>query len=214
MSEPFVVPRVKVCGLSTHEDVACAVAAGCEAIGLVEYPLSSRAVTARRAEELCATLPDRVLSVAVFVDRSPGEVEHFLAASGARAAQLCGGERADQWRSFPVPILRRIAVGTSAEREFDLWRDVASCFVLDHPSAAGGSGRAVDSALAVRLAQLAPCLLAGGLSADNVASSIVAVRPAGVDASSRLESSPGVKDPERVRAFVVAALAALEELAP
>jgi phosphoribosylanthranilate isomerase len=87
------------------------------------------------------------------------------------------------------------------------WRGIAAGFVLDHPSSAGGSGREIDLAIAAELARLAPCLLAGGLDERNVAERVRAVRPAGVDASSRLESAPGHKDPARVTAFIRAARA-------
>jgi phosphoribosylanthranilate isomerase len=109
-------------------------------------------------------------------------------------------------------VLRRIGVTETAERELDAWREVASGFVLDHPSAAGGTGLGVDLARAARLASLAPCLLAGGLDAGNVAERIAAVLPFGVDASSRLELAPGRKDHARVAAFVQRAHNALSEL--
>jgi phosphoribosylanthranilate isomerase len=82
------------------------------------------------------------------------------------------------------------------------WFGVAEGFVLDHPSSAGGSGLLVDQTCARELAATGPCLLAGGLDPETVASAIRATCPLGVDASSRLESSPGQKDPQRVRDFV------------
>ncbi len=212
MPEVTLLPRVKVCGLRRPEDVAAAVEAGAGAIGLVAHEGSPRALDPRAAAALVALLPPAVLPVAVLVDPSPQEAERFARACGARAVQLCGAERAEDWLGFALPILRRLAVGERVEAELARWRAVAWGFVLDHPSRPGGSGQAVDLALAARLAAAAPCLLAGGLDEKSVAAAIARVRPRGVDASSRLESEPGRKDPARVRAFVRAALAAFEEL--
>jgi phosphoribosylanthranilate isomerase len=210
--EAFELPLVKVCGLSTPGDVACAVDAGCDAIGLVAHPASPRAVDAERAASLCALLTAEVTAVAVFVDRSVDDVTTFLRESGAHAAQLCGDERPEEWRDCAFPILRRVGVAAGAERELEAWSGIAAGFVLDHESGAGGTGRTVDWTLAGELARRAPCLLAGGLDASNVVRAVDAVRPRGVDASSRLETLPGRKDPLRVRAFVLAARSAFEEL--
>jgi len=215
MVEPFVLPRIKVCGLRTFADVASVLGSApilLDAVGIVEHPPSPRAVSADVARELTDALPDGVLPVAVFVDRSPDEVLRWAQASGARCVQLCGIEDPQAFRDLGRPILRRLAVDSKAERELDRWRDVAAGYVLDHPAAVGGTGRAVDLDLAAKLARLAPCLLAGGLDSTNVAERVHRVHPSGVDASSRLEATPGVKDPERVTRFVDAAAAALEDI--
>lgn len=214
MAEPVPVPRVKVCGLTRPEDVRAAVEAGCDAVGVVEHPPSPRSVDAASARPLLADLPPGVLPVAVFVDRSPDFVARWLEASGARAAQLCGTESPADWRGFPYPVLRRLAVSDGAEDELARWGETSACFVLDHPGGPGGTGRAVGLLTAARLASLAPCLLAGGLDPENVAARVAAVKPAGVDASSRLEREPGVKDAARVRGFVEGALAALGKVHP
>ncbi len=213
MVSTFVLPRVKICGMARAEDIAVAVAAGAEAVGLVCHLASPRHVEKETARALVAKLPRGVLAIAVFVDGARDEVLAWARAAGASAVQLCGEERPGEWASFELPILRRVAVDEGASVELARWRAVASGFVLDHPSGPGGSGKTVDFALAGELARLAPCLLAGGLDGESVASAIARVRPAGVDASSRLESRPGCKDPERVQVFVERALAALD-LAP
>ena len=104
-----------------------------------------------------------------------------------------------------------MAAAENAEAEIAAWQGIAAAFVLDHPSAPGGTGLGVDAARAAILARLAPCLLAGGLDEINVRARVHAVAPAGVDASSRLEISPGIKDPARVAAFVRAAVETLQE---
>jgi len=212
VAEPFRMPRVKVCGVRTP-DVALAVArAGGDAIGLVEHRPSLRHLEPREAAALIEALPAGLSSILVVVDATPESLERSARAAGVNAVQLCGDERARDWTSFPLPILRRIAVQRGAERELEDWVGVAAGFVLDHPASAGGTGRSVDLELATQLAARAHCLLAGGLDGSNVAACVERVRPVGVDASSRLESAPGVKDLERVDAFVRAARAALAEV--
>lgn len=206
---PFQLPRVKVCGILALEDVRAALELGLEAVGFVEYPRSPRAINPTRAAALSAELPPEILRVAVLVDRTPSYAERWASSSGANAVQLCGAESADDWRAFPHPILRRVAVDETAESEIARWQGVAQGYVLDHPDAPGGSGHAVDLQRAAALASAHPVLLAGGLDAQNVAQRVRSVRPAGVDASSRLESEPGTKNPALVRAFVHAAREAL-----
>jgi phosphoribosylanthranilate isomerase len=208
----FVVPRVKICGITREDDLLAAIAAGASAIGVVEYPASPRSVTRERARALIEAIAGRVPAVAVLVDRDPDLAAAWMRATGATLVQLCGSERAEAWRGFDFPVLRRVAADENAEAEIAAWRGIASAFVLDHPSAPGGTGLGVDPARAAVLARLAPCLLAGGLDENNVDERVRAVRPAGVDASSRLETSPGIKVPARVAAFVRAASNTLQEI--
>jgi phosphoribosylanthranilate isomerase len=206
-------PRIKICGLADPKAAASIAHAGADAIGLVEFAGSPRAVTVARAAEVVACLPRTCIAVAVMVDAEPLRAARWLEATRAHAVQLCGSEVAREWSDFPAPIMRRIGVHERAEAELDAWRGLACGFVLDHPDAPGGTGRTVDAALAARVASAArPCLLAGGLDERNVAERIRATGPDGVDASSRLESSPGTKDLPRVLRFVEAARRALEEL--
>jgi len=213
MNPAFRLPRVKVCGITRRQDLLLALEAGADAVGFVEEPRSPRAVEAATVAGILAAASGRAFTaVGVFVDRDPAQVAAWAGEAGVGAVQLCGSQEPSDWKAFPLPILRRLAVAPGAEAELQAWKGVAASFVLDHPSAAGGSGRLVEPARAARLAAEAPCLLAGGLEAANVSAAVRCIRPAGVDASSQLESAPGIKDPERVRAFVNAALAALEEV--
>ncbi|MAW60910.1 MAG: N-(5'-phosphoribosyl)anthranilate isomerase [Planctomycetes bacterium] len=211
-SSSQALPQIKVCGLARLEDVRVALAAGADALGAVHYPPSPRSVEVEAMAALFTEVPAEVLTVGVVVDLAPAQVEDFLARSGVRALQLCGAQQAEAWAACPVPVLRRIPVDASGAAEVEAWRGVAAGFVLDHPRSAGGSGQTVDFQLAAELATQAPCLLAGGLSAGNAPEAIEAVRPRGVDASSRLELAPGRKNPAAVYAFVTAARAALAAL--
>lgn len=212
MKADLAALRVKVCGMTREEDVAAVIAAGATALGFVEHPPSPRAVTRERARALIATIEGRVASVAVLVDRDPDFAAAFLRASGATMVQLCGSERAEAWRGFVYPILRRVAADEGAADEIAAWQGIALSIVLDHPSAPGGTGLGVDLDRAAILARAAPCLLAGGLDESNVRARVIAARPFGVDASSRLEIAPGIKDLARVAAFVRAAREALQEI--
>jgi phosphoribosylanthranilate isomerase len=148
--------------------------------------------------------------VGVFVDASRAEVEAAVARAGFAAVQLCGAEQPADFAGLPFPVWRRVPCDPLAgAAEIARWRAIAGLFVLDHPSAPGGSGRTPAPEVARRLAALAPCLLAGGLDAGNVAALAAVAAPHGVDASSRLESAPGRKDPALVKRFVAAARAAL-----
>lgn len=211
-SPRFAFPFIKVCGVRTGADVAPALRAGLSAVGLVAHPASPRHVEFDQASAVIATVPRTMLPIVVLVDRDRVLAERWIEKTGAGAIQVCGHEDPAQWTGFRAPILRRIAVDVGAEREIDAWRAVAALFVLDHPAAPGGTGQSVDLARAADLAARAPCLLAGGLDANNVAEHVARVRPHGVDASSRLESAPGKKDPTLVLAFVRAAHAALSAL--
>lgn len=212
MAEPFVLPRAKVCGLRRAADLCAAIDAGADAVGFVFHEPSPRWLADREAQALAGLVPPAVLAVAVFVDATPEWALARAQRCGARAVQLCGRERPPEWSGFPLPVLRRLPVSAEAQDEIEAWRQIARGFVLDSAQAPGGSGRPVSWELAAGLAAQARCLLAGGLDAHNVAAAVRAVRPAGVDASSRLEARPGRKDPQRVRAFVAAALRALDEV--
>jgi phosphoribosylanthranilate isomerase len=211
-TEKFVLPRIKVCGVRAREDLPVELPEALDAVGFVAWSRSKRHVTPEAARRVIETLPARIVPVAVMVEPYPHDAERWLEASGARAVQLCGYERAEEWIGFPHPILRRVAVDPDDEEAFDEWSGVAAGFVLDHPASPGGTGERVDAVLARSFAERAPCLLAGGLSADNVATLVHLVRPHGVDASSSLEDERGRKDPSRVAAFVEAADRALRAL--
>lgn len=209
MSSTIDLPRIKVCGVREFADVEGALQLGLGAVGFVDHEDSVRHVESDAIRQVVRRLPKPILSVIVMVDATRRHADSMLLSTGARAVQLCGMERAVEWRDFELPILRRIPVGDGAEEELERWRGIATGFVLDHPHAPGGTGWAVDLERARELARLGPCLLAGGLDAENVEHAVSIVRPWGVDASSRLESERGVKDPRKVEAFVRAAAQAL-----
>lgn len=186
---------VKICGLTTPEGVAAAVKAGADAAGFVFSP-SPREVTPALARQLAAGLPPSVRRVAVFRHPPPGWISQVLAdfpadwvqsdAADLPGVDLGGAEALPVFRSgAPLPEL------------------LPELLLFEGPES--GAGNVADWTAAAALARGTGVILAGGLEPGNVAAAIAQVRPWGVDVSSGVESSPGVKDPALVAAFVAAA---------
>jgi len=201
---------VKVCGLTRLEDAARALDAGADWLGFVVRAEGPRAIDPEQAAQIVQALP-RATIVAVMVSPSPDEALTLARRIGATRVQVHRVDAARWSEEFPLPVT--IAVGVGADgRPTAALPSARHLVMLDtaHPTLAGGTGVAFPWAAAAELAAVRPVLLAGGLDGDNVGEAIERVRPFGVDASSRLESSPGIKDPERVRRFVAAVRASDE----
>ncbi len=191
---------VKVCGLSREADVAVAVEAGADAIGIVLAPGSPRRVTEARARELVGTVP--VLAVIVTVDFTPQALLAAVERTGAQGVQPHGEHRqvaAGAAQEEGLFVLHPLAIHTGVDVSAVA---VGQTPLLDSYRAGihGGTGESFDWDVIGHLNR--PYVLAGGLGPDNVSEAIRRVAPWGVDASSGLESSPGIKDPELIRAFV------------
>lgn len=185
---------VKVCGITTEEDLRVCVEAGANALGFNFYSKSPRYITGEQADVLTRSVPDGILKVGIFVNESPDQVAALAAQARLDVVQLHGGSTTlRMWRAVPA--------GQPLEDPG------AEAFLIDTPSRTehGGTGRTFAWSLASGHAGKR-IILAGGLDATNVFSAIQAVHPWGVDACSRLESSPGRKDPHKVRDFIQAAL--------
>jgi phosphoribosylanthranilate isomerase len=182
---------VKVCGITRRADAEAAVAAGASALGFVFYPRSPRYVTPAKAAELGQGV--EVWKVGVFVEETASSIEAVMRAARLDVAQIYGG-------SAPAGVRVWRAFRMTAALNFETTG--AEAILLDGPA----NGVAFDWTLTQSTA--GKLIVAGGLDASNVAAAIRSARPWGVDASSRLESSPGVKDHEKVRQFVEAALKA------
>ncbi len=196
---------VKICGTTTEEDALLAVAMGADAVGFVFAP-SPRRISAQAAADIVKRLPPEILTVGVFRDESPERVVEVVNGSGLKGAQLHGHETPDQTafvRSRVPFVIQAFPAGDpSVTRAGDYPADVV---LLDAPSP--GSGQVFDWQLA-EVPDGLRLVLAGGLTPSNVAEAIAQVHPWGVDVVSGVESSPGHKDPVKVRAFVAAAKAA------
>jgi phosphoribosylanthranilate isomerase len=200
---------VKVCGITNLEDAVCAVEAGADALGFNFYQRSSRYIAPEEARRIVAELPAGLMMVGVFVNESePEQVARIADTVGLTAVQLHGDESPEYCARlkgrFTIKALR-----TDARFEPQMAKDYETdAILLDayRKDARGGTGNVVDWEVAKRVRELVPQLfLAGGLSVENIASAITAVEPYAVDACSRLESAPGKKDRELVRAFITRA---------
>ncbi|MEO3868141.1 phosphoribosylanthranilate isomerase [Nonomuraea sp. B12E4] len=188
---------VKICGLSEPEHVAAAVEAGADAIGFV-MTRSSRRVTPERAAELAAPVPAHVLTVGVFRGEDPDTVRAAALTSGVRAVQLHGRHPHGDFtalKDLGLTLIRAV----DAEADLRCGAYDEDLLLVDAPHA--GSGRPWDWA-AIRGRPSGRWLLAGGLTPTNVTEAIAAAGPWGVDVSSGVETSPGVKDPTLIRAFL------------
>lgn len=193
---------VKVCGLTRLEDARAAMEAGADWLGFIVHAESPRWIDPERAGEILGALPGAT-GVAVMVGVTPERALELARRAGAQRVQLHRVD-ADTWPpDFPLPVTFSIPVdaegrlaGAPPAAPHLLMLDTAD------PAKAGGTGRPFPWRAATALCAARRVLLAGGLHAGNVAEALAAARPFGVDASSRLESSTGIKDPEHVRRFV------------
>lgn len=202
--------KVKICGITNAADAAAAVEAGADALGFVFYAKSPRCVEAPLVKRIVAGLPPFVLPVGVFVNEEAKRVRDLMDECGLALAQLHGDETAAYCESLGRPLLKAFRLRGPASllalAEFK-GRVGVRGFVLDAFSAAayGGTGEVTDWALAAEVARHAPVLLAGGLTANNVAEAVRTVKPYGVDVSSGVEAGPGKKDRTKIEAFIHAA---------
>jgi phosphoribosylanthranilate isomerase len=196
--------RIKICGVTRLEDALRASRLGADALGFNFWPRSRRHVTAAAARQIIARLPPFVTPVGVFVNQSEGEMRAIAAETGIQVFQLHGDEPPELCSRLPLPVLKAVPVDQVSTLSKLLSYEVQA-FLLDTPSRGyGGTGRPFDWSLAEGVSEAAPVILAGGLTPENVADAVRAVRPWAVDVASGVESSPGVKDPDRMLRFVTA----------
>ncbi len=198
--------RVKMCGFTRADDAREAAAAGADAIGMVFWSGSPRCVTVDQASAIVASLPPFVTTVGVFVNESVDTMMGICRELGLGAVQLHGDEPPATWSGWPCPVLKSVAVGPGFDPSvWRAWpRGVVPLLDAADVIRRGGTGRTVDWSLAAAAARLRPLVLAGGLTPETVGAAIAAVCPAAVDVSSGIEVAPGVKDGDRMRAFVLA----------
>jgi len=205
--------RIKICGLTREEDVDAAVAAGADAIGFVFHPQSPRFVTPQRAAELARRIPPFVAVVGLFVNATPETVLAACDGLPISILQFHGDEDVAFCRQFARPYLRaaRVRPGLDLLEFARAFPDARGLLLDAFVEGYGGGGQVFDWAL------IPPKLpgflvLSGGLTAANVGAAIERVRPVAVDVSSGVESGKGIKDHQKIAAFVAAVRKADESL--
>jgi phosphoribosylanthranilate isomerase len=208
--------RIKFCGITRPEDLEAGVEAGADAIGLVAYARSPRFVGPETAARLAMQLPPFVTPVLLVVDATRDEIGAYLDLFPAYALQFHGDEPAAECEQFGNPFFKVARIPSGAP--FDL-----AGFAAQHPAAAailldahveqyGGAGQGFDWDAVGRI-ENRRLVLSGGLGPDNVGAGIERLRPWGVDVSSGVERSKGIKEASKMRAFVAAVRAADEAAA-
>jgi len=208
-----VLPRVKICGITSLDDGLRAIDAGAYALGFNFYSKSPRYLPLAKAAKIIAKLPPLVSLVSVWVDPSEAQLRESLGACRWSAIQLSGDEPDELALSFPRDLLIRAARLKDA-RALTAFKHKPACaaWLVDASvkGAFGGTGKTARWDLAAKLAKRSTVILAGGLTAENVAEAVRQVRPYGMDTASGVEKAPGKKDAKKMIAFVRAAKAAGE----
>ena len=186
-------------------DAELAVECGAGALGFVFWPDSPRFIDPDSARAIVATLPPAVIPVGVFVNQSREYVNEVAAKVSLGAVQLHGDESVEYARAMTRPVFKAVALAEASEEAIDAW-PLETMMLLDvhDPVRRGGTGRIVDWGRASTVARRRPVILAGGLTPENVGEAIGRVGPSGIDVSSGVERSPGLKDPDKLKALFVA----------
>ena len=206
--------RIKICGVTRAQDAQACAASGADAIGLVFYPRSSRAVTVHQAADIVAAVPPFVSVVALFVDEPIGSIERIISTLPIDVIQFHGDESAEFCHQFGRPWIKALRVRPGLDVVEECQRfSKARGVLLDSWQAdvPGGTGKTFDWRLATQ-ALCVPVVLAGGLTHDNVGEGMRALHPAAVDVSGGVEVSPGLKDAKKIRQFIAAVRAADQQM--
>jgi phosphoribosylanthranilate isomerase len=196
--------RIKICGITNEEDALAAARFGADALGFIFAP-SPRRITPEKAREIIKVLPPLVQTVGVFVDEDLGEVSSVAEMCGLDILQFHGSEPADYCNSFDHRVIKAVRLRNRQDlKSLAKYDGVVQALLLDTYAAdkLGGTGMTFNWEWAAEAGKYGRIILAGGLNPANVAAAISMVRPYGVDASSSLEQSPGVKDHEKVMQFI------------
>jgi phosphoribosylanthranilate isomerase len=204
--------QTKICGLSTAEGLDAAVKGGAAWLGFVFFPASPRNLDPEAAAALVARAPSAVGKVAVLVDADDAMVEQVVAA-GVTALQFHGGESPERLASlkrYGLPLWKAVPVRTRADLDTArAYRGVADRIVYDAKTPKGtlpgGMGLRFDWKLLEGFSHPLPWVLSGGLDVDNLAEAVGMTNTSLIDVSSGVESSPGVKDVDKIAAFLQAA---------
>ena len=196
--------RIKICGITNAEDALAAAQFGADALGFIFAP-SPRRIAPEKARQIIKVLPPLVQTVGVFVDEDLGEVSSVAEMCGLDILQFHGSESADYCDSFDHRVIKAVRLRNRQDiKSLAKYDGVVQALLLDTyvPDKVGGTGMTFNWEWALEAGKYGRIILAGGLSPENVATAISIVKPYGVDASSSLEQSPGVKDHEKIMQFI------------
>jgi phosphoribosylanthranilate isomerase len=193
---------VKICGITRVEDATVAVSLGATAVGFIFWPGSPRRVAPADAAAIGAVLPQEVWKVGVFVDAPADDIRRVIEEARLTAVQLHGNETPAAAAALNARVIKAIALEhVESPEALDEWRGVPILLDANDPVRKGGTGRTIDWHRAAEMAARHDIILAGGLRPGNVAEAIARVRPSGIDVSSGVEASPGVKDHDKLRSL-------------
>ncbi len=199
--------KVKICGITRLADARYCAAAGADFLGFIQHPDSPRYIEPAAARDIIDWVYGPK-AVGVFVNRSADEINSAVDEAGFALAQLHGDESPEACAEIAVPVVKAFRIGSRTRPDdltalFERYRDVADYFLLDSRSDAvfGGSGMTFDWRIVANASGVNPFFVAGGIRATNVAEAVRATCPFGVDVSSGVEASPGVKEFEKIDAF-------------
>ncbi len=201
--------RAKICGITRVQDLQAAVKAGADAIGLVFYPPSPRAVDMTQAKILLHALPAYVQSVGLFVNASLAQIQEVLAQVPLDILQFHGDESPEQCQKIAQTVSRRWYKAIQVHPDLDVIAEIqayqsagASAILLDawHPQLKGGTGHCFDWTQFPKLD--IPLILAGGLTPENIENAIQTTQAYAVDVSGGVESAKGIKDQQLIERFM------------
>ena len=196
--------KVKICGFKNANNAREAALIGVDAIGMVFYEKSPRNIDIDNALKIVSSLPPFISKVGLFVNANPSFIDEILCEVPIDTLQFHGDESVIECSQYQMPFIKsiRVSLDTNVPKIADDF-SMASALLLDsyNPSAYGGTGEVFDWSLACVDIEL-PIILAGGLNPENVNDAIKQVKPFAVDASSGVESKPGIKDIDKIRSFI------------
>ena len=196
--------RVKICGITRPEDAQEAIAAGADALGFVFYKPSPRYITPEAARDIIRQLPPFVTTVALFVNEPAADIERTVNVTGCDLIQFHGDEPADFCEQFNRPWIKALRVKDAASLRnlLNEYRN-ARALLLDsyRPGVPGGTGETFNWDL-IPDDLPRPLILAGGLTPENISSAVQQLQPYGVDVSGGVEAQKGIKDPDKIHAFI------------
>jgi len=195
--------RVKICGITNLQDALDAISLGADAIGFI-FAKSPRHVTIEKVKEITNQLPPFVTRVGVFVDQPLEEVNKTLVDCVLDTAQLHGKESVEYCKQVNRRVIKAFRIHDEKSLEhLKEYEDITASFLLDTfvPGMAGGTGQTFDWGLALKAKKMVkrPIILSGGINESNIMQAIKTVHPDGIDLSSGVEKSPGIKDYDKMR---------------